>query len=97
MLTDKIGATARAYLLSQAFGNPDVALSDQGERSWSFGQLLSMLMLILPVISVVEIMRGEIAVAPPVADTAGGDEHDDAQALFDGQLRDMNAKTMTRF
>ncbi|KAK3372988.1 hypothetical protein B0T24DRAFT_527929 [Lasiosphaeria ovina] len=92
-----IGATARAYLLSQAFGNPDVALSDQGERSWSFGQLLSMLMLILPVISVVEIMRGEIAVAPPVADTAGGDEHDDAQALFDGQLRDMNAKTMTRF
>jgi hypothetical protein len=63
-----IGATTRAYLLSQAFGQPDVQLADQGEKSWSFGQLLSMLMLFLPVVSIVEIMRGEIAVAPPVQD-----------------------------
>ncbi|KAK4031978.1 hypothetical protein C8A01DRAFT_51115 [Parachaetomium inaequale] len=76
-----IGATARAYLLSQAFGNPDVKLSDEGEKQWSFGQLLSLLMLILPVISVIEIMRGEIAVAPPVQD-------EDKQALFDGELSD---------
>ncbi|KAL2142032.1 hypothetical protein VTI28DRAFT_1602 [Corynascus sepedonium] len=74
-----IGATARAYLLSQAFGTPDVKLSDEGEKQWSFGQLLSLLMLILPVISVIEIMRGEIAVAPPVPD-------EDKQALFDEEL-----------
>jgi len=75
------GATVRAYLLSQAFGRPDVQLSDQGEKEWSFGQLLSLLMLLLPVISVIEIMRGEIAVAPPVQD-------EDKQALFDGELSD---------
>lgn len=63
-----IGAMTRAYLLSQAFGEPDVKLSDEGEKTWSFGQLLGMLMLILPVISVIEIMRGEVSVAPPVPD-----------------------------
>jgi hypothetical protein len=36
-------------------------------------------MLILPVVSVIEIMRGEIAVAPPVQD-------EDKQALFDGEM-----------
>ncbi|KAK0710809.1 hypothetical protein B0H67DRAFT_265660 [Lasiosphaeris hirsuta] len=75
-----IGAIARAYLLSQAFGSPDVALSDQGEKSWSFGQLLSMLMLFLPVVSVIEIMRGEIAVAPPV--------EDDEKPFFETRLVD---------
>ena len=54
-------------------------LGDEGEKQWSFGQLLSILMLILPVISVIEIMRGEIAVAPPVID-------EDKQALFDGEM-----------
>jgi hypothetical protein len=73
------GATVRAYLLSQAFGTPDVELIDEGEKQWSFGQLLSLLMLALPVISVIEIMRGEIALAPPVQD-------EDKQALFDGEL-----------
>ncbi|KAK4159887.1 hypothetical protein QBC43DRAFT_246494 [Cladorrhinum sp. PSN259] len=63
-----IGAMTRAYLLSQAFGKPDVKLSDEGEKTWSFGQLLGMLMLLLPVISVIEIKRGEISVAPPVED-----------------------------
>jgi hypothetical protein len=81
MLTNHVspGATVRSYLLSQAFGTPDVKLGDEGEKQWSFGQLLSLLMLLLPVISVVEIMRGEVAVAPPVQD-------EDKQALFDGEL-----------
>ncbi len=43
--------------------------------------MLSLLMLLLPMISVVEIMRGEIVVAPPVQD-------EDKQALFDGELSD---------
>ncbi|KAK3321304.1 hypothetical protein B0T19DRAFT_403858 [Cercophora scortea] len=83
-----IGAAVRVFLLSQAFGTPDVPISDQGEKSWSFGQLLSMLMLILPVVSVIEIMRGEIAVAPPV-------EEDDAQPLFDGQMANLNNPKIT--
>ncbi len=48
--------------------NKALALLDQGEKEWSFGQLLSLLMLLLPLVSVVEIVRGEIRVAPPVAD-----------------------------
>ncbi|KAL2166516.1 hypothetical protein VTG60DRAFT_2557 [Thermothelomyces hinnuleus] len=75
MLGIAIGATVRAYLLSQAFGNPDVKLKDKGEKQWSFGQLLSLLMLLLPLISAIEIIRGEIAVVPPVQD-------EDKQALF---------------
>ncbi|KAK3684110.1 hypothetical protein B0T22DRAFT_412648 [Podospora appendiculata] len=85
-----IGAAVRVFLLSQAFGTPDVPISDQGEKSWSFGQLLSMLMLILPVVSVVEILRGEIAVAPPV------EEEEDVQPLFDGRMADINPKMTSR-
>ncbi|KAM7201332.1 hypothetical protein V8F33_003432 [Rhypophila sp. PSN 637] len=83
-----IGATVRVFLLSQAFGTPDVKLADQGEKSWSFGQLLSMLMLILPVISAVEILRGEIAVAPPV-------QEDDKERLYSGEL-DTNPMIINR-
>ena len=49
-----IGAAMRIGLLSQAFGHPSVKLSDQGETIWSFGQLLSMLFLIYPLVNVVE-------------------------------------------
>lgn len=63
-----IGVAIRVVLLSQAFGHPSVTLSDNGETTWSFGQLLSLLMLLLPLISTVEIARGEIKVAPPVQD-----------------------------
>ena len=65
-----IGVTIRVILLSQAFGHPSVNLSDLGETSWSFGQLLSLLMLLLPLISVIEIARGEVKLAPPVSDSA---------------------------
>lgn len=55
-----IGVAIRIILLSQAFGNPSVTLSDEGEKDWGFGQLLSMLLLILPLVLVVEIYRGEV-------------------------------------
>lgn len=63
-----VGATVRVAYLADAFasGTP-IALSDAGERQWSFGQLLSVGMLLLPLVSVVEILRGEIKCAPPVA------------------------------
>ncbi|KAH7021169.1 uncharacterized protein B0I36DRAFT_333905 [Microdochium trichocladiopsis] len=64
-----IGATIRVVLMAQAFQTaPPVSLSDQGERAWSFGQLLSVGMLLLPVVSIIEILRGEIQCAPPVPD-----------------------------
>lgn len=74
-----IGAAIRILLESQAFGHPSVELSDQGETVWSFGQLLSMLLLILPLVSVVEIYRGEIQVPPPV--------QDDRNRVYDGELQ----------
>ena len=54
-----IGAAARVIIASQAFGTPSVTLTGLSESSWSFGQLLGMLMLILPFISALEILRGE--------------------------------------
>ncbi|PMD57438.1 uncharacterized protein K444DRAFT_632533 [Hyaloscypha bicolor E] len=65
-----IGATAavRVILLSQAFGTPSLPLSDTGEKDWSFGQLLPLLLLLLPLVSAVEIMRGEMKVPSPVPD-----------------------------
>lgn len=63
-------------------------LIDDGEKQWSFGQLLSMLMLILPVISAIEILRGEMAVPPPARFA-----EEDKEALFDGELTD-NTQTV---
>lgn len=55
-----VGAGIRICLLSQAFGSPSVTLSDDGEMQWSFGQLLSILVLLYPLLSVVEIYREKI-------------------------------------
>jgi hypothetical protein len=52
------GAAIRVILLSQAFGTPSLPLADNGEKDWSFGQLLPLLLLLLPLVSAVEIMRG---------------------------------------
>ncbi|KAJ2896462.1 hypothetical protein MKZ38_005550 [Zalerion maritima] len=76
-----VGASVRVGLLSQAFGTPSVPLADEGEKEWSFGQLLSLLMLLLPLVSVVEISRGDVKVAPPVADEKGGSIFEGAQEL----------------
>ncbi|CZT09559.1 hypothetical protein WAI453_004750 [Rhynchosporium graminicola] len=63
-----IGAAIRVILLSQAFGKPSVPLSDSGEKDWSFGQLLPLLLLLLPLVSAVEIRRGEMKVPSPIVD-----------------------------
>ncbi|KAJ4367562.1 hypothetical protein N0V83_007146 [Neocucurbitaria cava] len=65
-----IGATVRVVLESQAFGKPPPSVNLQGpsEGSWSFGQLLPLLLLALPVISTVEIMRGETRTPPSRVD-----------------------------
>jgi hypothetical protein len=57
-----IGAAVRVLIASQAFGSPSVDLADEGEKLWGFGQLLTMLLLILPFVSALEIFRGEMAV-----------------------------------
>ena len=78
MAASAVGAAVRVVLLSQAFGTPSVPLEDRGETVWSFGQLLGVLFLALPVVSVIEIARGEVKVKPPLSD----DEHD----LLDDKL-----------
>ncbi len=80
-----IGVAVRVVLLSQAFGHPSVALSDNGETQWSFGQLLSLLLLLLPLISLVEIARGEIKIAAPVLDDASAAAADTAILPLVGQ------------
>jgi len=57
-----IGATVRVFIMSQAFGKPPVELKDGGEKDWSFGQLVPLLLLLLPAFSGLEIARGEIKV-----------------------------------
>lgn len=63
-----VGAAIRIIMLSQAFGTPGVTLADGQEKDWSFGQLLPLLLLLLPLMSAVEIFRGEMKVPAPVAD-----------------------------
>ncbi|KAK3493459.1 hypothetical protein B0T13DRAFT_421261 [Neurospora crassa] len=74
MMGIAVGAAVRVFLLSQAFGKPDVQLSDQGEKQLGFGSLLGLLMMALPIISIIEIKRGEVLVAPPLRDDASDDE-----------------------
>lgn len=60
MMAMAIGAAVRVVMVSSAFGGGQgVKLSGPSESSWSFGQLLALLILILPFISALEIFRGE--------------------------------------
>lgn len=82
MAASAVGAAVRVVLLSQAFGTPSVPLVDRGETEWSFGQLLGVLFLALPVISIIEIARGEVTVQPPMNDDDGsGSGSDDKLPL----------------
>jgi hypothetical protein len=61
MVAIAVGATIRAASLSQAFGNPSpTVLEGRSEGEWSFGQLLPLVMLLLPLLSAVEIVRGKL-------------------------------------
>ncbi|KAG7121620.1 hypothetical protein HYQ45_014454 [Verticillium longisporum] len=58
------GAIVRCVLASDALGHgPSFELAP-GEEAWSFGQVLSVLVLLFPLVSMVEILRGELRVAP---------------------------------
>ncbi|KAM0335492.1 hypothetical protein ACHAQA_000540 [Verticillium albo-atrum] len=58
------GAIVRCVLASDALGSgPSYELAP-GEEAWSFGQVLSVLVLIFPLVSMVEILRGELKMAP---------------------------------
>lgn len=65
-----IGATVRVVLESQAFGKApeSVRLVGNAEKDWGYGQMLGLLMLILPVISALEVIRGEVKAGPNKAD-----------------------------
>ncbi|KUI66148.1 hypothetical protein VM1G_02283 [Cytospora mali] len=66
-----VGATVRVVLMSQAFGEPTTPLSDDGERQWSFSTMVSLLMLALPLMTALEIYRGEIHVSNNGFEKAG--------------------------
>ncbi|KAI0433241.1 hypothetical protein F5Y09DRAFT_90965 [Xylaria sp. FL1042] len=84
MTAISIGAVVRVSLLADAFGGDHpIKLSDGGERQWSFGQLLSVGMLLLPLVTIVEIYRGEIKCASPVDDIG----EDKARLLGDNELQ----------
>ncbi|CAI6246319.1 unnamed protein product [Periconia digitata] len=67
------GATIRVIMVSQAFGTvpEDVNLVGPSEKEWSYGQLLPLLLLALPLINLVEIMRGEIRMTESKVDQDG--------------------------
>lgn len=87
-----IGAIVRVILISQAFGDPGVPMADYGEKEWSFGQLLSVLLLILPVISILEIYRGELNVAPPVDDRSYLDLRKSSSGMEEGNEMQRSSK-----
>jgi hypothetical protein len=74
-----IGATVRVVLVSQAFGSApeSVRLVGPSEGNWSFGQLLPLLLLLLPIISTIEIIRGETKTPPSKVD-----DDDETRPLF---------------
>lgn len=65
------GAIIRCAFEAKAIGKGPKFDMDDGESSWSFGQILSVLVLLFPLVSVVEILRGEIKVEP--CDMSNGD------------------------
>lgn len=68
-----VGATLRVVMVSQAFGKvPDgVNLVGPSEREWSYGQLLPLLLLCMPLISLMEVVRGEVRTPPSKVDEDG--------------------------
>lgn len=68
MTASAVGATVRVTKVSQAFGSPTTPLADKGEKVWSFGAWLSLGLLLLPLVSMIEILRGQVHYAPPVID-----------------------------
>lgn len=82
-----LGASARVIMVSQAFGTPNVPLSDQGEKLWSFGQLLTMMLLLLPFVSALEILRGERIVPHSCEMALRADTVGRRDASPDGQRR----------
>lgn len=68
-----VGATLRVVMVSQAFGKvPDgVNLVGPSESEWSYGQLLPLLLLCMPLISLMEVVRGEVRTPPSKVDEDG--------------------------
>lgn len=83
-----IGATVRVVMVSQAFGTvpQGVNLVGPSESSWSYGQLLPLLLLVLPGISMLEVVRGETRTPPSKVDDEQGDQ---VGLLSDTELQGM--------
>ncbi|PSN73009.1 hypothetical protein BS50DRAFT_176452 [Corynespora cassiicola Philippines] len=82
LVVSGVGATVRVVRESQAFGSPPSVLHLVGpsEKEWSFGQLLALLLLVLPIINVIEVVRGEIRTPPSRVD-------EDTKPIYDTELQ----------
>lgn len=59
MCLNALVAITQIILSSQSLGNPPVPLRDNGEREWDMGQLVTVMLLGLPLITALEIYRGK--------------------------------------
>jgi len=59
MCLSAVVAIVRTLINSQAFGNPPVPLQDLGEKAWSIGQLMCIMLLGMPLVTALEIYRGD--------------------------------------
>ncbi|KAK2770319.1 hypothetical protein CKAH01_14808 [Colletotrichum kahawae] len=76
MTASAIGAAVRSFIASSSFGDGPhgYKLADDSEKRWEFGQFLSILVLLFPIVSLLEIWRGEIMVAEPVCEDMSDDQ-----------------------
>uniref|UniRef100_L2FG41 Uncharacterized protein n=1 Tax=Colletotrichum fructicola (strain Nara gc5) TaxID=1213859 RepID=L2FG41_COLFN len=76
MTASAIGAAVRSFMASSVFGSgpQGYKLADNSEERWEFGQFLSILVLLFPIVNLLEIWRGEIMVAEPVCEDAEDQE-----------------------
>lgn len=54
-----VAASARVLMVSQAFGTPSTPLQDENEKQITFATIVTLLMLLLPLMTVLEIYREE--------------------------------------
>lgn len=62
MIAIAVAAMVGVVLTSQAFGTPLTNLADHGESEWSFSTIVALVMTALPLMTVLEMYRGQVEV-----------------------------------
>ncbi|KAH6676889.1 hypothetical protein F5X68DRAFT_278110 [Plectosphaerella plurivora] len=80
-----VGAIIRCAWEADAIGKGPAFEMDDGESTWSFGQVLSIIVLIFPLVSIVEIVRGDLHITP--CDMSEGDGRTEASTMELGNFQ----------